>query len=337
MNDFVRKLLTEWRRLELPSAGETFVAAVSGGADSCALAIALDELRKREKLKLKFVLAHFNHKLRGSESDEDEKFVRELADRYDFELVAENAESFDKKENLEQSARRARYAFLRRVAENFRARGVLTAHTVNDQAETFLLNLIRGSGIEGLSAMKAIRSLESEVKSLESEEKSEILLVRPLLNWAKRFDTENFCREKSLPFRADSMNEDTAFKRVRVRRVLIPMLEDFNPKIVETLAATARILGDDAEILRTLTPAFDEAEISINDLKNLSSPMRRRVLRRWLATRRGNIRRLESAHIEAVEKLVLSEKSGRTVELPNNERIVKGGGRLRFEKNIEKS
>jgi tRNA(Ile)-lysidine synthase len=344
MHDFTRNFLTEWRKLNLPFEGKTFVAAVSGGADSCALALALNDLRRREKLKLRFVLAHFNHDLRGAESDEDEKFVRDLAVRYNFELAVGRGELREQKGNLEQSARRARYNFLRATAENLRAEGVLTAHTVNDQAETFLLNLIRGSGIEGLSGMKPVRSLESRVESPEFEEKSEIpnpksqiLLVRPLLNWAKRADTENFCRENSLEYRYDSMNEDLAFKRVRIRRVLLPLLQDFNPRIVEALANTANLLRDEAELLQELTREFDKAEISVGELKNLSSPLRRRILRLWLARERGDVRRLETVHLEAIENLILSEKSGRTVELPGGASVVKKDGEIKFKKTVEKS
>ena len=151
MNNFVRNLLTEWRSLNLPFEEQTFVVAVSGGADSVSLALALSELKRRKKLNLRFVAAHFNHDLRGRQSDEDEKFVRELAGKFGFELALKKG-NIAGEGNLEQNARVARYEFLTETAENLRASGVLTAHTLNDQAETFLINLIRGSGLEGLGA-----------------------------------------------------------------------------------------------------------------------------------------------------------------------------------------
>jgi len=360
MNDFVRNLLTEWRKLGLASADDTFVVAVSGGADSLALALALDDLKKRKKLNLRFVLAHFNHNLRGAESDADEKFVRDLAVRYDFELAIGHGE-ISKKGNLEQSARLARYDFLTGVAENLHARGVLTAHTINDQAETFLLNLIRGSGIEGLSGMKPVRILNAELKEnaergtrnaeFESEDRnpkgedlssdsafgvprSAILLIRPLLNWAKRSDTEKYCHDGGIEFRYDSMNEDLAFKRVRVRRVLLPLLQDLNPKIIERLAATAALLRDEHEELEKLSSRpsgeANNDELKIAVLKNLSPAARRRVLRAWLAARRGDLRQLDLKHLEAVERLIFSRKSGRFAELPRGETVVKSGGTLVF-------
>jgi tRNA(Ile)-lysidine synthase len=343
MHNFTRNLLTEWRKLNLPSGDETFVVAVSGGADSLALALALHDLQKRKKLNLRLVVAHFNHNLRGAESDEDENFVKDLAVRYDFELALGRGD-ITEKGNLEQSARLARYNFLTGVAENLRAYAVLTAHTVNDQAETFLLNLIRGSGIEGLSGMKPIRSLKSEVQSPKSEDvssdsrlstpDSQLLLARPLLNWAKRSDTENFCHAENLEYRYDSMNEDLAFKRVRIRRVLLPLLQDFNPKIIERLATTARLLRDEHEELEKYTnhhaAKAEQKELKTGDLKKLSPALRRRVLRLWLEARRGDLRRLDLKHLEAIEQLIFSRKSGRLVELPGGETVAKTKGMLVF-------
>lgn len=385
MQNFVRQLLTEWRRLCLPFAAETCVVAVSGGADSVGLLLALHELKKLKKLNLRLVVAHFNHNLRGGESDADESFVKTLASRFDFELALGSDEISNESGNLEQNARESRYRFLSEVAENLDADVVLTAHTLNDQAETFLFNLIRGSGLEGLGGMKSVRSLGSQVSNLKSEEnvlideeskiqnpKSKIHLVRPLLNWARREDTENFCRLNEIEFRYDSMNEDLKFNRVRIRRVLLPLLKDFNPKIVETLAQTARLLREDAEHLAInrrqsrseksgganaenadqknadatveIAHSDSEAEIQkpeneneptdlfLKDLKDIFPSVRRMILRDWLKENRGNLRRLDSKHIESIENLIFSRKSGRIIELPKGEKIVKKDGKLVFQK-----
>lgn len=343
MHDFTRQFITEWRKLELPFDNATIIIAISGGADSVSLALALSELKVRQKLNLRFVLAHFNHKLRGEESDRDENFVKSLAGKLNFELVIGQGE-ISKNENLEQSARKARYEFLTEAARNLKAFAVLTAHTLNDQAETFLINLVRGSGLEGLGAMKIVRSLEPEVRSLKSEEKSEIqnlkskiLLIRPLLNWAKRSDTENFCRLNETEFRYDSMNEDPAFKRVRVRKVLLPMLQDFNPKIIENLSQTAFLLQKDFETLENCRAEnveikLFETEISLKSLRELSESERNNSIRNWLKNLRGDLRNLDAKHFEAIERLIFSRKSGKIVELPNGETITKRAGNLYFEK-----
>lgn len=343
MSNFVRNFLTEWRKLDLPFEGETFVAAVSGGADSVALLLALDELKKRKKLKNRFVIAHFNHNLRGEESEKDAEFVKDLASEFELEFVSKTAKSKTQKGNLEQNARNARYEFLRQTAEDLKARGVLTAHTLNDQAETLLLNLIRGSGLEGLSGMKPVRSLESRVSSREFKirnPQSAILLVRPLLNWARRDDTEDFCRAKNIEFRLDSMNFDETFSRVRIRKTLLPMLGDLNPKIVEILAKTAAILREDFEELQEIARQTENVsagnELQLKEIRNLVPSSRSRVLREWLKINRGDLRSLDAKHFEAIEKLIFSRKSGKTVELPNREAVVKEDGKLIFQqKNIE--
>lgn len=330
MHSFVRELITEWRKLELPFADETILVAVSGGADSLSLLLALDDLRSRKKLNLRFVAAHFNHKLRGRESDADEEFVKRIAAERKFELALGHG-PIERAGNLEQNARDARYAFLSETAARLQAGYVLTAHTVNDQAETFLLNLIRGSGIDGLAGMRPIRELTPEAEKGEHPETQSPLLARPLLRWAKREDTENFCRHSDVEFRYDTMNEDMSFKRVRVRKMLLPMLKEFNPKITETLARTAELMREGAEIL---SPTGDQSvgdELSIRELNILEPDALRRTLRSWVKARRGGLRSVGLKHIEAVERLVHGTKSGRTVELPGFGVVRKGGGVLRFE------
>ena len=343
MHSFVRNFITEWRRLELPFLGETVIVAVSGGADSVSLLLALHDLTKREKIEHRIVAAHFNHKLRGAESDADEEYVRHLTTQLGIELAVGHG-NISKKDNLEQNARDARYDFLNKTAENLKAFAVVTGHTINDQAETFLINLLRGSGIEGLSGMKPVRVLEEE-KSGGNEEKlstgaastpplfpSSPLLIRPLLTWAKRLDTEGFCHDQAIEYRYDTMNEDTAFKRVRIRKILLPLLTDFNPKIFETLARTAALMADACDQGMQVKDTLD-AELSVKDLKLLGKIELRATIRNWLGQHRGNTRSLQLKHIEAVGRLVLSEKSGRTAELPGGARVIKSSGKLVYEEN----
>jgi tRNA(Ile)-lysidine synthase len=333
MNKFVRNLLTEWRKLSLSFDGETFVVAVSGGADSVSLAIALDDLKKRKKLNLRFVIAHFNHDLRGEESEKDAEFVKGLANKFHFELAYKKG-MISKKGNLEQNARFARYEFLIETAENLHAYGILTAHTINDQAETFLLNLIRGSGIAGLSGMKPVIT-NYELQSKTQNPKSKISLVRPLLNWATRRETENFCHFHKIEFRYDSMNEDLSFKRVRIRKILLPTLKEFNPKIVETLAKTATLLQNETEA-ESRKPKTENRFLILKDLKMLPKSTFYQTLRDWLEANRGNLRQIDLKHIEAIERLAFSRKSGKIVELPNGESVVKEGGKLFWkQQNIE--
>lgn len=361
MQNFVRNLITEWRRLKLPVEGETAVVAVSGGADSVSVLLGLYDLVNRDKLKLRLVAAHFNHHLRGDESDRDQEFVKKLTAERRIELAIGHAD-IEKAGNLEQNARIARYKFLERVATNTRAFGVVTGHTMNDQAETFLINLIRGSGIEGLGGMKPVRELaEEKAKSGDCEKPENAdaetndsrdngeetpllpfsvapLLVRPLLFWAQRIDTEAFCRELGVEYCCDTMNEDTAFRRVRIRKVLIPMLQDFNPKIIERLAATAQNLQLVVDAPEQPESDVPDSQLSITKLKTMETGELHRRLRQWLKQERGNLRALGVKHIEGIERLVNSRKSGSMVELPLGGTVVKEKGRLVFRKiRVEKS
>lgn len=329
MQKFVRNLLTEWRRLNLPFSDKTIITAVSGGADSTSMASALNDLVKRKKLENNFVIAHFNHKLRGEQSDADAEFVRNLAAQLSFEFILGNAENKPKKnENIEQWARDNRYEFLLKTAEKQNSDIILTAHTINDQAETFLINLLRGSGLDGLSGMKPIRKFE---------ESDKILLVRPMLNWAEREQIKDFIKTNNIKFRKDSMNDDLNYQRVKIRKSLTPELKKINPRIVFTLADSAKLIADDAQLLSELAAEkirkekiIDKPYLRTKSLQNCSKAMLYRILRTWLKENRGDLKRLELKNIEAIEHLLFSTKSGKIVELPGFGRVIKEDGKLSF-------
>ncbi|HYO90755.1 MAG TPA: tRNA lysidine(34) synthetase TilS [Pyrinomonadaceae bacterium] len=341
LSGFARRLLVEWKRLNLPSAEASIVVAVSGGADSTALLLGLDELLKSGRLALRLTVAHLNHGLRGEAGGADALWVSELASALGYEIKQGRVElaqrATARAENLEQAAREARYQFLAEAARECGARAVLTAHTMEDQAETVLLRLLRGSGADGLGGMEAMRTLEAG---------GEVLLVRPLLGWAERSGTEEYCRERSVEFRTDEMNEDERFARVRVRRRLLPLLQTFNGRVVEALARTASLLREDASILNSaaaelLTAASINASID-GSPSPLPPPLRvtvlsaapravsRRALRQWIACGRGDLRRLEMVHLLAIEGLLSGERGGRTIELPGGTTVTRKRGMLQL-------
>ncbi|PYS23745.1 MAG: tRNA lysidine(34) synthetase TilS [Acidobacteria bacterium] len=339
LSAFARSLLREWRKLGLPQSGARVVVAVSGGADSSTLMLALDELVQSEKLKINPIVAHLNHKLRGKASDADSRWVRGLAKQLGHQVVTAAIDvkkrALRSGDNLEQAARRARYEFLTKTAKAKKAKFVVTAHTMDDQAETVLLNLLRGTGPDGLAGIDVTRALKSG---------SDIVLTRPLLSWATRADTESYGREHAIDFRVDETNADETRTRVRVRRQLLPLLKTFNPKFVERLAHTIEILREDnlaldAAALRLLDLSSDQHQSGRNrrptslraDLLRFAPPaLRRRALRLWLARVRGDLRRLDSAHIFAIEKLLASTSSGRLVELPGQSTVSRKDGLIHF-------
>jgi tRNA(Ile)-lysidine synthase len=298
------------------------------------LLLALDELVRAGKIDCEIVVAHLNHKLRGAASNADARWVGDLAKRLGHRAVISTADvkrrAGKNKDNLEQAARGARYEFLAKVARSGKARLVITGHTMNDQAETILLNLIRGSGSDGLGGIGPKRQLIVG---------SDIILARPLLSWARRADTQGFCRSESVDYREDAMNLDENFNRVRVRKDLVPLLESFNPRFIETIARSAEILRDDNSALeaaagRILDLAGSEGartgKLRIDLLLVAPAALRRRALRQWLSKHRGDLRQIEHAHIVAIEKLLMSPKSGRAVELPGGANAIRKQGMLHY-------
>ncbi len=256
---------------------------------------------------------HFNHKLRRKESDADQKFVEDISRQLGIECIVGTG-VVARRGNLEQNARDARYKFLAESTERNGAMYVLTGHTINDQAETFLLNLIRGSGPEGLSAMARTRVLDNSVN-----------LVRPLVGWALRADTEAFCRDNHIEFRRDRMNEDESFARVRIRKSIIPLLAELNPRIIETLARTSDLLRMDVS-----EPGVAAEALELKHLRSIRREQLYRELRTWLRSHRGDLRSISLKHIEAIERLINSPKSGKTVEIPGGGRVARQAGRLGF-------
>ena len=340
LSPFARALLREWRKLKLATTGAAVIVAVSGGADSVALLLALNELVKSGKLNLAVCVAHLNHKLRPT-SGADARWVARLAKQLGHKSSVGRVEvkTLAKKtgDNLEQAARRARYEFLAKTANRNRAEIVLTAHTMDDQAETVLMNLLRGSGLDGLGGIEPVRMLV---------EKSGVLLARPLLSWARRSDTAIYCQSQGVEVRADEMNKDERFARVRVRNQLLPLMQSFNPKLVEALARTAEVLREDNSALDLAAGRLLELSVATTEsagaggkacpplrtdlLGSAQSALRRRALRQWLRKCRGDLRRIEHVHVLAVESLVFGDRSGRIVELPGGARVSRRRGLLHF-------
>ena len=339
LSAFARRLLDAWRTLQLPLADANIVVAVSGGADSTALLLALDELIAARQMLATLVIAHLDHGLR-QQSKEDAKWVANLAHQLGFDIATGRLNVMKRAtatgDNLEQAARRARYEFLAKIARKRKAQLILTAHTMDDQAETVLLRLLRGSGAEGLTGIEPVRRFDA---------RSDFLLARPLVTWARRAETQNYCRQRQVDFRADPMNEDEQFARVRVRKQLIPLMESFNGKIVEALARTAELLRDDLAVLNQkadvlLLAASDglpenktetkAPRLNVSVLANAPAAVRRRALRKWISAGRGDLRRFELVHIIGVERLLVGNRGGRIAELPGGGAVVRKQRWLEF-------
>ena len=296
----LNKLLSLIREQEMVQPGDTLVCAVSGGADSVALLFALYLLK--EKLGIRLEAAHFNHHLRGEESQRDEAFVAQLCDRYDIPLHRGGGEITPGKKGLEAAARDARYAFLRSIPGK-----IATAHTADDNAETVLMHLIRGTGLKGLGGITPIHGK----------------VIRPMLK-VTRQDVEAFLEEWCLNHIEDSSNETDAFLRNRIRHHIMPLLARENPKIAESLSQMALRLRLDEEFLWEQTNST--ALPGVESLKIMPKALRSRALEAFL--KESGVKEPEESHIALAESLVYSEKPSARASFPGGVTIARNYDRL---------
>ena len=329
MTKLEQKLKAALRRLGIEKAPSLLVA-VSGGADSVSLLDALTRLNKRGKLPARILVAHLNHQLRAEESDEDEAFVIQLARENDLEYFVEQSPvaeiTRNEKGNLEATARRLRYDFLARAAQMCGANFVLTAHTQDDQAETILMRLLRGSSAEGLRGIHTVRRLAVRELSQSVE------LVRPMLA-VTRAEVIEHCEHYHLKFRTDSSNDLPDFTRNRIRQELLPLMRSFNPRSDEALTRMADLLAEDRDVLHqialnAMAEARKETGLNAKTLREQAPAIRRRVLRLWLEEERGGLQRIEAIHLKAIEQLILRNHGGRVIELPADWRVLLKSGIL---------
>src|SRR5438105_7517384 len=322
--------------------GDRVGVAVSGGADSVALLRLLLELRG--KLGIVLSLVHFNHKLRGKASDTDEKFVAQLAARHGLELHSASVEVAKKakkeRANIEDAARRARYDYFRSLAESGACKRVAVAHTADDQAETVLAHLLRGTGLAGLGGIHPVSGP----------------VIRPLLG-VRRNELRHFLRARKQNWREDATNRDTKRMRARIRKKLLPLLEkQFQPAIVKHLATLAELAREDEAFLDALAEARTvmlaqkkdgQVRIAVDDLsqpwkreefnaentefaekkKALSTRMVRRIVEK-VKPRAGQ---LGANHVEAVLELARSGQSGSSISLPGGVEVRKDRDALVFQ------
>ena len=283
----LNKLRTFCKENNLISKGDTVVCAVSGGADSMALLWALYLLKEDWDLTLS--AAHFNHHLRGEESDRDEQFVREFCNGYGIPLHVGSAQVVSGKKGLEAAAREARYAFLATLPGK-----IATAHTADDNAETVLMHLVRGTGLKGLGGITPSRGN----------------LIRPMLN-VTRAEVEAFLAEYAVDYIHDSSNSTDEFLRNRLRHHVMPLLKAENPKLAENLSAMALRLREDERALSDLSQ-LDRPEVE--KLRTMAPAVRTRALENFL---KGNgVREPEAVHIRLLESLVFSDNPSARANFP---------------------
>ncbi|MBO7184297.1 MAG: tRNA lysidine(34) synthetase TilS [Oscillospiraceae bacterium] len=297
----LNKLTAFVRRYELIVPGDEVVCAISGGADSVALLFTLYLLQ--QKLQFHLSAAHFNHQLRGAESDRDEDFVRTLCDRYDIPLHVGTAPVKPGKKGLEAAAREARYAFFDTLPGK-----IATAHTADDNAETVLMHLVRGTGLKGLGG------ITPQTKKL----------IRPMLT-VTRQDVLDFLQEYCLQYVTDSSNTTDDFLRNRLRHHVMPLLTAENPRLAENLTTMALSLRQDEAYLQQA--AARASTLEVEALRQMEPALRSRILENFL--KENGVREPEYRHISMVQNLVFSSKPSARAELPGGVTVERCYGTLR--------
>jgi tRNA(Ile)-lysidine synthase len=303
--------------------GDRVVVAVSGGSDSvCLLDIMV---RLSEELNIQLIVAHFNHGLRENEDELETQFVEKIAGLYALPFVTEKALSLTgDMSSLEEKARDARYEFLEKTRSDNNARRIALGHTMNDQAETVLMRLLRGSGPSGLSGIPPVR---------------EVVIIRPLIE-VKREDIIEYLSSKGLDYVLDSSNSNQTYLRNRIRLELLPLMMEYQPRIIENLGRLSNVLRDEDNVLDSQTEEWakgnvlieseDRVSVNLAEFNSLPSPFKHRLIRSILKRLQKNLRRIDYKHIIYASHLAKSSKPQAFIDLPNNIAVKKIYDRLIF-------
>ena len=309
--DFISKAEKTIDHYNMIKPKDRILVAVSGGPDSVALLLVLLELMNDFNLSL--YVAHVNHKLRGKESDKDQEFVRKLASDLKLKFFTRSfqvkKEAQKLKLSVEECARKKRYGYLNSLADKLKAQKIALGHNFNDQAETVLIRLIRGSGSLGLSGIPPVKSR----------------IIRPLIEM-KREEIETFLKQKKIPFRIDSSNLRTDYLRNKVRLKLLPILKKgYNPKIEEVLNRTAFILRSEERYINQkalkaysrviLREQNDKIILDSRRFLGYDDSIKRFMIRNCVKKLKGDLMELTYDKVESLLNLMQQGKSGKSVDL----------------------
>ncbi len=315
MLNLTKKIQNTIFQYSLIKKDSKIVAAISGGPDSVCLLDIFANLQK--KYPLKVIIAHVNYGLRGTDSQKDEIFVRNLAKKYGLEIFVLNPK-IKSKFNLENNLREIRYRFFEEIRKKNKFDLIAVAHNADDQVETFFLHLLRGSGLAGLSSMKY------------KNEK----IIRPLLGtWRK--EILDYLKNNNLSYRIDKTNLENTFTRNKIRNQLIPILErKFNPKIKNTIFDAIESISDDYSFLNEFSQkAYKKSGLlSVRKIFKNHPAIQKRIILEALREKNSSFRNIESAHLREILKALRSTKNKRQIVAFKGLKIERKGDRIFIEK-----
>jgi len=324
-----KKVLSTILDHRMVKSGDRIVVAVSGGPDSVCLLNILFQLRK--SLNASLITAHLDHGLRPNEDEKETEFVADLARRLNLALAYGKVNNLTEAHgtSIEEKAREKRYQFLTKVLYEHHAQKVALGHNMNDQAETVIMHILRGTGPTGLSGIPPIR---------------ENRFIRPLINITSD-EIHTYLKQKDMPFMVDSSNLEKKYLRNKIRLELIPILLKYQPRLIEHLGELAFLCGQENQFMEEearkglQTMILDSSEhsldLSLTTFKNFSIPLQYRIIRQAIKRIKGNLRRIDIGHIKAVMDLANNSRPQIKINLPENLIIKKIYARLRFSLGVE--
>ncbi len=310
--NLIERVLKTIRNYEMLWPGDSVLVAISGGPDSVFLLHALNHLKSKLKIK-KLVVCNLDHGLRGAESRTDSLFVKTLSKELGLEFVHKKVDlnkSRIKNLSTEEVAREARYEFFRDAAKKTYANIIATGHTLDDQAETILMRLVKGSSLKGIVGISPMR------------EDGALRIIRPLIELEKG-EIARYLDAEKIPYRIDRTNLEPIYFRNVVRSQIIPFLENYNPRLKRVLFNLAEHLREDFEFIRDAKRKVmgGGPEIRLKDIVVQPIAIQKEVLRDALEKSGGEIKKLSFRHWKEMESLIKYKRKGSSVDLPGGIRV----------------
>lgn len=320
-NNLIERVLKTVRNYEMLKTGQTVLVAVSGGSDSVFLLQALNHLKNKLKLK-KIVVCNLDHGIRGKESSEDSLFVKKIAESLNLGFIHKKIDLSkirSKGLSTEEAAREERYKFFNDAARAVKADVIATGHTLDDQAETILMRIIKGASLKGIIGISPVR------------EEGPLKIIRPLFELEKA-EIEKYLDERGAEYRVDSTNAEPIYFRNTIRRDIMPFLEKYNPRLKRVLCSLAEHLREDFEFIKEAKLKArgqesgvkdGEIEIKLKDLVLQPRAIQKEILRDLLEKSGGEVKKLSFKHWKEMEQLLKHKGKGRALDLPGDIRVTR--------------
>ena len=326
--NLIERVLKTIRNYEMLKPGDTVLVAVSGGPDSIFLLQALAHLKNKLKLN-NLVVCNLDHGIRGKESSQDSLFVKKITEYSDLGYIHKKidlSKNRSKGLSIEEAAREERYKFFKEAAKAVKAGVIATGHTLDDQAETILMRIIKGASLKGVVGISPVR------------EEGSLRIIRPLFELEKA-EIEKDLDSRGVEYRIDSTNAEGIYFRNVIRRDIIPYLEKYNPRLKRALCSMAEHLREDFEFINEAKSGLlghlarssgGSLEIKLKDLTIQPKALQKEIVRDALEKSGGEVKRLNFRHWKEMEQFIKHKRKGNSMDLPGDIRVTRTASSIVF-------